>query len=380
MTFTRDFRLKLCAALLIGGAIFAMMPLHRMMTAQNDFVHWYVGGSLFGTPDLHLEEPNQRKQVELIGGILTDSYFIRPTFYGLLLKPLTWFSYSTAYVLFQIFSLLCIALFLRTYARDWPDLLIYAAMSVPLISNFVNGQDVSLLLAFCTVSLILARRDRDFASGLVFSLCAIKFHLFILMPVAMVAKKRWRIFWGAVAGEIVLFLLGLTGGGWKVFLTLVDLLRRPENHPYPHVMPNLRGLLKAFGAESLVPLLILFALVLAAAVYLIVKSTSYEEAFAYSLMAGLLVNFHAYIQDPVLLLLAGALLFRQEHSKAFRLSLEFLLLPIVYILLLTDTPLSGAFAIVLLLVLGIGVWEKMTEVSANPFARRTAGAGAGQVA
>ena len=361
MVSTRDFRLKLIYALLIGGALFALMPLHRMMLAQNDFVHWYVGGSLFGTPDLHLQEPNQRKQVELIGAILNDSYFIRPTFYGLLLKPLTWFPYLTAYVLFQILSLLCVALFLWTYARAWPDLLIYSAMSVPLISNFVNGQDVSLLLAFCTLSLLLAERRRDFASGLVFSLCAIKFHLFVLMPVAMLAKKRWNIFWGAVVGEAILFLLGLAGGGWKVFLTLVALLRRPESHPYPHMMPNLRGMVNAWTGGSPILLAILFAIVLAAALYLIVKSANYEEAFAYCLMAGLLLNFHAYIQDPILLLLAAALLFRQPHSKAFRLTLEFLLLPFAYILLMTDTPFSPTFALCLVLVLGMGVREKMTH-------------------
>lgn len=337
-----------------------MMPLHRMISGQNDFVHWYVGGSLFGTPYLHIQEANQQKQKELIGGVLVDSYFIRPTFYALLLKPLTLFPYKTAYVLFQAVSALSVAFFLRVYSRSWPDLLVFAAMSVPVISNFVNGQDVTLLLAFCTVSLLLASRGKDFASGLVFSLCAIKFHLFILTPAAMLAKKRWGIFWGAVAGEVVLFLLGLTGGGWKVFLTLIDLLKKPENHPYPEIMPNLRGLVFALtGGPSLPLLAVLSAIVLGASIYLIVTAPTYEEAFAYCLIGGLLVNYHAYIQDPMLLLLASALLFRGTHSKAFRLTLEFLLLPVVYILLLTQPPFSGAFALLLVFLLLTAVRETM---------------------
>jgi hypothetical protein len=336
------------------------MPLQRMISAQNDFVHWYVGGSLFGTPYLHIQEANQRKQRELIGGVLVDSYFIRPTFYALLLKPLTLFPYKTAYLLFQTVSALCLALFLRVYSRSWPDLLVFAAMSVPIISNFVNGQDVTLLLAFCTVSLLLAGRGKDFASGLVFSLCAIKFHLFILTPAAMLAKKRWGIFWGAVTGEVVLFLLGLTGGGWKVFLTLIDLLKKPENHPYPEIMPNLRGLVYALtGGYSLPLLIVLTAIVLGASIYLIVRVATYEEAFAYCLIGGLLLNYHAYIQDPMLLLLASALLFRGPHSKIFQLTIEFLLLPVVYILLLTKPPFNGVFALLLVTALLLAARERI---------------------
>src|SRR5579885_874061 len=207
---------RLLGALLLGAILFAMMPLDRMASAKNDFVHWYVGGSLFGSIDIHLEATNQRKQVELIGAVLDNSYFIRPTFYGLLLKPLTWFSYKTAYILYQTYSLGCIAVFLLAFHRRMPDLLVYAAMSVPLLCNMVNGQDVTSLLLFCTLSLVLAARGKDFAGGLVFALCAIKFHLFVFVPIAMLAKKRWRLFWGAVAGEAILWTLGLTGGGWRV--------------------------------------------------------------------------------------------------------------------------------------------------------------------
>jgi hypothetical protein len=295
--------LRLVAALLLGIAIFALMPISRMMSAKNDFVHWYVGGLLFGTPYLHIQEANQQKQIELIGGVLNGSYFIRPTFYALLLKPLTLFPYQTAYIVFQIFSLLCLALFLRIYSRKWPDLLARAAMSIPLICNLVNGQDVTLLLLFCTVSLVLASSGKDFASGLVFSLCAIKFHLFILTPVAMVAKRRWGIFLGAVAGEIVLFLMGLSGGGWKVFLSLIALLNKPESHSYPELMPNLRGLVYSVAGGSIPLLVFLCAIVLCMALCLIMKAPTYEKGFAYALIAGLLLNFHAYIQDPMLLLL-----------------------------------------------------------------------------
>lgn len=364
----RDFWMKLAAAAMIGAVLFALMPLSRMLRAENDFAHWYIGGTLFGTPDLHLQKANQDLQVKYMGGILDHSYFIRPTFYGLLLKPLSWMPYLTSYVVFQVFSVgVCLLYFLRTYARQWRDIYVFAAMSVPVISNIVNGQDVTLLLAVCTASLMLARKNRDFPAGLVFALCAIKFHLFILTPVAMLAQKRWRIFWGAVVGEIVLFLLGLTGGGWSVFLSLIALLNRRENHPYAEAMPNLRGMVFALtgGAGGIGLMILLSLLVVGVVIFLAIRAGSYEKAFAYTLMGGLIVNYHAYIQDPMLLLLVSAILFDGTESRGFRLTMQLLLFPVAYILLLWQPPFSAAYTILVLTALGFAVRDKLLDPSSS---------------
>lgn len=366
----RDFQIKLAAALLIGLALFAVMPLGRMMRAQNDFAHWYIGALLFGTPDLHSEPANQQLQRQLIGGILDHSYFIRPTFYGLLLKPLAWLPYLTAYWLYQLFSLgICVVYALRQWGRQWPDIYVFAAMSMPLISNFVNGQDVTTLLLLCTLSIMLARRGHEFAAGLVFSLCAIKFHLFILTPLAMIFHKRWRLFWGAVAGEVVLFLAGLAfGGGWKVFMSLVALLNRQESHPYPELMPNVRGMLFAiFGKDTVgtgVPALILASLlVIGAVVYLAYHSVSYEKAFAWCLLGGMIVNFHSYVQDPLLLLMIAAILFDGTESLALGLTLRAAMFPVVYILLMWQPPYSAAYSLLIVAVLAIAVRDQVWRPS-----------------
>ena len=130
------------------------------------------------------------------------------------------------------------------------------------------------------------------------------------------------MFGGGVAGAVLLFLLGLTGGGWKVFMSLVALLSKPENHPYPELMPNLRGMVHALTGWP--------------------QSTDRAHVGACRCRGGGLsddqggqlreglcfrddgraVNFHAYIQDPMLLLLAAAILFdgqeSAEWSKAIR--------------------------------------------------------------
>ena len=356
----RDFWIKLTAAALVGAVIVAFMPLDRMAKAQNDFVHWYVGGLLFGTPDIHLQAPNHAKQAELLGSTLDHSYFIRPTFYGFFLKPLTWLPYLTSYYLYQAYSLAALLYFLWVLGKRWPDIWVYAALSIPAISHMINGQDVTSLLLFCTLSLLLSRRQRDFAAGLVFALCAIKFHLFIFVPLAIVAHRRWRLFAGAAVGEIILFLIGLAGGGWLVFLSLIALLRHPENHPYPELMPNLRGMVYALNGGPNTPLLVaIYLLVGTTAAYLVWNARTYEKSFGYALMAGLVINFHAYIQDPMLLLLCCALLFDGEETLVFRSVMQLLLFPVVYLLLLWQPPFSGLYGLLIIAAFAVALRDQL---------------------
>src|SRR6185503_15788753 len=107
--------------------------------------------------------------------------------------------------------------FLWAFAPAHSGLVTLAIMSPPLIANFVLGQDVTLLLGFLTITILLARKHADFAAGLVLSLCAIKFHLFLLLPAAVLFQRRWRILGGGAVGGVVLFLIGLGSGGLVVY-------------------------------------------------------------------------------------------------------------------------------------------------------------------
>lgn len=73
-------------------------------------------------------------------------------------------------------------------------------------------------------------------------------------------------------------------------------------------MPDLRGLVFGIaGAEHPAAYWLLTILVVAAVAWLAWKMQDLEMAFAMSLVAGLLVGYHAYLQDAVLLLLPFAI-------------------------------------------------------------------------
>ena len=106
------------------------------------------------------------------------------------------------YLIFQILSFGCLLFFLWFFGRSHQDLLTLAIMSPPLIANFILGQDVMLLVGLLTLTILLVRKGDDFPAGLVLSLCAIKPHLFLLIPAAVLFHRRWKILQGAAVGGL----------------------------------------------------------------------------------------------------------------------------------------------------------------------------------
>jgi hypothetical protein len=119
--------------------------------------------------------------------------YTRPPFYAALLRPLAALAYHVAYAAFSIATLGSILWFVIGFSKECPSLPFFAAISIPLLTALCNGQDTPLLLAILGGSILLTRRKMEFLAGLVLSLCAIKFHLFLFPPILLLVKKRWRM-------------------------------------------------------------------------------------------------------------------------------------------------------------------------------------------
>lgn len=354
-------RLDLLSAVLIGALFLSLMPWSRMTSARNDFVHFYIGGLFYGHPEIFSPEANYAKQRELIGGTLNHSFFGRPAFYGFFLKPLTLLKYKQAYWVFQLGSLVAFAIFLKLNAHRMGNLILLSAMSPALFANFINGQDVVYLLLFCSISLACVERGWDVTAGLVLALCAIKPHLFLLTPLAAIFFQRYRILLGGVMGGAALALISLGSGGIKQQIELLRQLGNPEHSPYPDLMPSIRSLTGDHNAVFLA----LALSVLICTAFLMWRSASYQAAFGWALIGGLLAAYHAYVQDCLLLLLALALL-HQEMGKLAKYALQFAVLPFVYIALIAGYPYSGVFPALLLFSLGSQLIHTLRIGSAAP--------------
>ncbi|RPI07844.1 MAG: DUF2029 domain-containing protein, partial [Acidobacteriales bacterium] len=231
------------------------------------------------------------------------------------------------YVLFEILMLAAAAAFVRLWpATGWRTTLAATCWSLPVFDAFAIAQDVAALLAVIAGTLILLNRRRDFAAGLLFSLCAIKFHLFLLMPVWILARRMGRFACGLVVGGAALGVLSLAAAGPGGFRAFVHTAFSSAVNPGLAVMPNLNGLFHGNGRLELAA-----AMAVAALVFLVARRSSQSWALAATLSGGLLTSHHAYVADCALLLPA-LLVMVSETDRAWQRYLALLLLtPVVFI-------------------------------------------------
>jgi hypothetical protein len=297
--------------------------------ANNDFVCTYTGAVLAGSPGLYDVNTVMRTQMPL-GDSPQFMMYQRFPYYAALEAPLRWLPYRQAYWVWQALSLAAVLVFLAF----WPGQPLWlkaiaCCWSLPLANCFVMGQDVTLVLAALAVSLALFFRGRHFGAGCVLALCSIKFHLFVTLPLLVITRRLWRFGAGSVAGGAVLLAASFAVQGWRWPADYVRMLRLPTSTPSFGLMPNLNGLLSGHphGPGSMA----VAACVVLAVAALVMWRGKFTAAVAAALLSGLLLSYHAFIADAVLLIPAGLLLMRDKSSLAHRAVGALLLSPLAFL-------------------------------------------------
>jgi len=330
----------------------ANLQRERAIKGENDFVQLYTAARLVGTPDLYSRTANLAAIKASLGLTMETVVYTRPPFYAVLLKPLAALPYRAAYGVFSLATLASIIWFVARFSTECPALPFFAAMSIPVLTALCGGQDTPFLLAILGGSILLTRKHEDFLAGLVLSLCAIKFHLFLFVPVLLLVKKRWRILGGSACGTLILTTLGLLVAGADSMGQYVQVLRDPWINPSAALMPNLHGLVATLHGDAKLELL-LVACVLFAFLWTLHGTENYEFLLAASLVCGLLVSFHSGVADDVILLPAFVLAVATCSGAPLRSTAALILTPIPYFMLFAGPPYSAVVPISLLLLLGM---------------------------
>ncbi len=329
----------------------------RILHGENDFLQLYAGARLAGTPLLYDISANQRIQLEVRNIHVEGVYYTRLPFYAWLLSPLGRLPYLSAYATFQLLCLAVFGTFLYQFARRYPETLVLASMSAPVFVNFANGQDAATVAALAGLAYLLAERQRDFGAGLLLSLCAIKFHLLVLLPIALIAHRRWRILGGGLAGGTVWIAASFATAGWDWPRRYLDLLANPILHPSPELMPSFHNVADAYQLG--LTLEIAFGLTIAALVAWTAARSNFATSYGLALAAGPLVCHHAYSQDLTLLIPAAAIFVIGDAPKVLR-SLSFIAaLPPVCFLALVGRPYSLVITGLLCAMVLAAAWPVM---------------------
>ena len=169
-----------------------------LVTGQNDYLQLYSGARLVERSELYQPGRSQEMQMETAGFYGEALEYTRPPFYAALLWPLGRLPYRRSYLVWQALSIAALFGFIVAWNVTRRDLAMLACCwSVPLVLGIEHGQDLTFLLFLLAVVLRIEHR-RPLVAGVLLSFCAIKFNLFFLLPLPILAQRRWRMLEGLV--------------------------------------------------------------------------------------------------------------------------------------------------------------------------------------
>ena len=285
--------------------------------AGNDFLTDYCAGKLVFTGDLYNPERMLATQQAAAGMSSTTLRYIRLPFRALFYWPLAQLPFRQACAVWQLLSIGALIGFLALWRPPAPknSILAAAAFLPPLIVVF-NGQDLNFVLLWIALAAFDLRHDRPVRAGLWFSLCSVKFHLFLLLPVLILGRRMWRFGSGLGIGGTVLLAISLLMEGPAWLLRYPSIITDSRVNPAADRMPTLHAFLTYFHAPLWVEILGVALIALCALV--IIRSVELPYALGVVLAAGPLLAVHAYLSDCSLLLPAGLALFTQTRFLLVR--------------------------------------------------------------
>ena len=330
---------------------------------HHDFLSFYTGATL--VRQAQAEELYDLDAQSLIQESLAPANedvipFIRPSYYALILAPLSFLPFGAAFwawIVFQTMLLFgCWAWAGRYFG--W-DAMIFGAIYFPTAAGVTNAQDCVFLLAIGIGAYVLAERKRDYWSGLVLGLGLIKFHLFFLLPLVVLIQKRFRMFAGYCAAGIIAFGIFLVLGGFGGVEKYISLLRRDDLEwlsPAPELMINIQSVAANLGLHSPWASALLIALVAAITVFG-ARQVSLWRGLSVALLGSVLITPHAYAYDAAILLLPIWLVLFRSKNPVLRVTAATLAVPLPFLSFLFGPPWTVIPALTIFAFLCILAWD-----------------------
>jgi alpha-1,2-mannosyltransferase len=288
-------------------------------------VSHYAAGEMLREDRGQLYSLPAQRQYQAALGAKKFLPWVHPAVEALLFAPLTWMGIESAFRVWEALNLvaLCaIAFGLRRFLGELTGAqmgAVFAAGAIPLGAGLGAGQDHILCLALYVWAFLLMEDGRDGLGGLVFGLTFVRFQLALPVLVLFVVLQRWRVVAGAMA-TVMLMVAGsfaLVGRGLvPSYRAALGYLGMAHDASSVTRMPSVRGLL-AFVVKEPRELAVVAAVV--SGVVLIVAAVMWRRAderrfdllFGSALLFGLAVDYHAFLYELSVVVLAGVLIVRK---------------------------------------------------------------------
>ena len=322
---------------------------------RHDFLNLYTGASLArdGQFDHLYDLSVQRvRQLEILPGNPDFSLFPRPPLQALLYVPLTWMPYDTAFRVFLGLEYAGLAVFIFwAFRRFGSAALVWCACSPVAVFAIAEGQDAVLLLMLALGAFLLLERKRDFASGILLGLMLVKFHLFLLVPVAILVQRRWRMLAGYTAAAALQGIVALAalGGIGKVvaYANFMSTVKNLDENLHPARQISLWGMALNFHF-GLAGIAIGAAFVIALVVYAAYYGSDWQW-FAAAIAGSMALPPHVWEYDATTLLMPAMFGMFATRNWALRIPAALLVCPLIYLSKVLGPPYTAAASVTLVL-------------------------------
>jgi len=254
--------------------------------------------------------------------------YVSPSYEALVLAPLSWFHFLTAYFLFLAVNVAALGfcffllqprmLYLRSIYPWLPAALFLGFL--PVGATLIEGQDSVLLMTCVIGAWVLLARERPFFAGVVLGAALFKFSIVLPIALLFVIWRQWRFILGFAASGAVFAgtSIWLTGiAQTKLYVeTLFSIagLRPPTNGLaiYPvswQMMANVHGLVFTVASQWAPKHVVEFATISISALVMawtMICGWRVRQASNLLLLAipcSVLISHHAYSHDLSILLL-----------------------------------------------------------------------------
>jgi Glycosyltransferase family 87 len=325
----------------------------RFFAGADDFLPFYVQARMVGSAHLYEVEAGYREQERIVGFHIANSYNDRLPWQAVLMAPLGMLPYLPAAWLWAAINLACFTALVWLWLLP-KDYVLWGSVFFPAAACIIVGQD-TLILTLCIAGVAtFAKRGHDVTAGLLLALCTAKPHLFLLIPIALIAHRRWKLVSSATLATVGLLAVGTVaiGSNWVPGLIRViqmlgmssglDVVSRPSIFQF--------GISKATIAVAL--------LLMAAFGVAIWHSRDLETGIAAAIFGSILIAPHTELYDLPLLLVALPALPVVRRAKWLRIAL---LTPVPYWALLRGSPWSAALPLLLFAITAVSMWPALPK-------------------
>ena len=306
-------------------------------TTYADFRHLYAAGYMLRSghaADLYNYEAMrtfQNQHLDKVDGgrVLPFNHL---AYEALFFVPLSMLNYRAAFFVLDGLNFILLVLCFRLLGASFkncalPRWLLYAFPFgfLPSVFAISDGQDSIILLTLAVIAFVLLENGGETEAGAVLALTLFKFQFAIPIAVLYLLWKRWRFVSGfGICGLVLLVLSTLFVGPNNMILYMRQLISmgpglsttsQADYGIYPDLMVNLRGFLYAVGSAhaSQAALALIWA---ALSMAILLYAASRPKDFPLAVAVAVLVSYHCFLYDAVLLLIPLSALAAEESLLA----------------------------------------------------------------